>query len=147
MAQKKKKIDIYGFNGSAQKKKAFLAAYGECGNIAVASRAAQISRHRHYDWLEKDEEYVKQFKAAGEQAADFLEAEARRRAVNGKRRLKLHSGKPYMDPETGKPYYDIIYSDVLLIFLLKGIRPEKYRERYDHTSKGESLAKKVYIDI
>lgn len=25
------------------------------------------------------------------------------------------------------------YSDVLLIFLLKGIRPDVYRERYEHT--------------
>ena len=38
-----------------------------------------------------------------------------------------------IDPRTKQPYLELDYSDTLLIFLLKGLRPQKYRERYEHT--------------
>ena len=92
------------------KKAAFLKAYGECGNVRQAAKAANIDRTTHYLWLHKDEEYATAFEDAQEDAADTLEAEAWARATGG-----------------DKP------SDTLLIFLLKGMRPEKYRERIDQT--------------
>jgi hypothetical protein len=46
-----------------------------------------------------------------------------------------------IDPETNKPvtvpYVEHEYSDTLLIFLLKGARPEKYRERADVRHSGK----------
>jgi hypothetical protein len=45
----------------------------------------------------------------------------------------LKNGKPIVHPVTHEPYYELEYSDTLLIFLLKGIRPEKYRERFEHS--------------
>ncbi len=61
---------------------------------------------------------------AEEVAADRLEAEAWRRAVEGvERPVGWYQGKP--------GGYVKEYSDVLLIFLLKGLRPEKYRERME----------------
>ena len=94
------------YNTAHPKKRAFLIAYSRAGNISQACAAVGIGRRTHYDWLASDTEYEAGFQLAGEYAADALEAEARRRAFEG--------------------------SDLLLIFLLKGLRPERYRERYDH---------------
>lgn len=110
------------------KKRAFLAAYAQCGNITHAAEIVGIDRDNHYIWM-KNATYAEVFKAAGEQAADALEKEARRRAIEGVERLKFgRNGKPLRDPATKKPYVEREFSDTLLIFLLKGIRPEKYRE-------------------
>lgn len=60
-------------------------------------------------------------------AATNLEDEALRRAKDGLRRLKFgKDGLPLNDPETNKPYTEYEYSDTLLMFLLKGLLPEKY---------------------
>ena len=94
------------YNTAHPKKRAFLIAYSRMGNISAACTAVGIGRRTHYDWMQADTKYADAFEQAGEDAADALEAEARRRAFEG--------------------------SDVLLIFLLKGHRPERFRERYDH---------------
>jgi hypothetical protein len=86
---------------STPKKARFLKAYAITCQINKAAEMAGIDRGTHYDWL-KDPEYKAQFEAARVQAADMLEEEAVRRAFDG--------------------------SDVLLIFLLKAARPDKYRE-------------------
>lgn len=111
------------------KKKAFLAAYAEAGNITRAAELAGVDRTSHYKWL-NDPEYAEAFKAADEQAGDRLEQEARRRAVEGTQKPVFHQGK-----QCGVVNE---YSDTLLIFLLKGARPEKYKDRVqqEHTGKG-----------
>lgn len=127
-------------NRTAQRKKAaFLAAFRECGNISRAARESDVPRTMHYLWME-DEEYVAAFRQAEEEAADHLEEEARRRAVDGLRRLKFFKGAPIIDPDTQEPYYELEYSDTLLIFLLKGVRPDKFRDRHEITGKdGKAL--------
>ena len=92
---------------------------------------AGIDRGTHYDWLRKDPEYRAQFEAAQVQAADRLEDEAVRRAYEGVERPVTVAGKRELVRK---------YSDTLLIFLLKGLRPAKYRERYDvAVEAGDSL--------
>jgi hypothetical protein len=91
------------------KKRAFLIAFAGVGVIKQAAEAAGISRQSHFDWMGKDAIYAAAFARAGDAATDSLEAEARRRAFEG--------------------------SDTLLIFMLKGALPGKYRERYEHTGK------------
>jgi len=111
------------------KKPAFLAAYRELGNITRAAKVVGVERTRHYDWLRDDQEYAAAFKLADEEAVENLEAEARRRAVEGLKRKKFDGrGNPVLDPETGQQYEEHEYSDTLLIFLLKGAKPDKYRE-------------------
>lgn len=127
-----------------QKKRAFLAAFAECGNVSEAAESAHIHRTTHYEWLQSDPAYVQAFASAVEQAADALEKEARRRAVEGVRREKSHYYKGKLvgvDVETE-------YSDTLLIFLLKGCRPEKYREnvKLDAQHGGEVVFRVVYDD-
>jgi len=60
----------------------------------------------------------------------MLEDEAIRRAHQGISVPVLHKGKQvYVD---GRPLYKTEYSDQLLMFLLRGLDPERYRERFDH---------------
>jgi len=109
----------------------FLANFALTGNVQEAAQAAGIGRRTHYDWLKSDPAYEQAYQVASEDAADRMEREAYRRAVEG----------------TDKPVYQgghLVgtvreYSDVLLIFLLKGIRPEKFRERVEHSGKGTSF--------
>lgn len=103
------------------KKRAFLAAVARTGNVTVAAEIAHISRSAHYQWLEADPVYVEAFEDAMEQAAQRLEAEAKRRAVEGVEEPVFYQGK-----QCG-----VIrrYSDSLLMFLLKGALPDKYKER------------------
>lgn len=145
------------------KKRAFLAAYAACGNVTLAAEGAGIHRTLHYRWLGDDLTYADAFRQAEEQAADRLEQAARARAVGGveSRRLILYRGEPVIDwsvpgawvDDGGKPWregssrgrkrwtgaflYEVEtkYSDTLLIFLLKGARPDKYAERHKHDHK------------
>ena len=82
---------IYGL-----KKKAFLAAFRETRNVRAACDAAEVGRSSHYRWLETDAAYEEAFDLAKEDAADILEAEATRRAVDGddiKDRLQQDDGR------------------------------------------------------
>jgi len=116
---------------------AFLAAMRRTGNISAAARAANVDRSMHYTWLEQDFNYRKSFEDAKAESIEVLEAEARRRAIAGIKRLKFtRNGKPIIDPKTGEPYVEHAYSDTLLIFLLKAEAPEKYRERLDVSGPG-----------
>ncbi len=77
----------------------FLEAYPKLGNITAAAHEATIGRRTHYDWLEADPEYAARFKHAEGEAADALEAEARRRATSGLLRFKFDkSGNPLRHP-------------------------------------------------
>ena len=102
------------------KKRTFLAAFAETGNISAASRLTGISRQAHYEWMESDPDYPAMFKSADQQAAEALESEARRRAVQGTLRPVFYQGN-----ECGVVRE---YSDTLLIFLLKGAMPGKYKD-------------------
>lgn len=103
------------------KKDAFLAAFAECGNLSEAARIADITRRMHYHWMRDDEEYAHAYAEALEEAADRLESEARRRAVDG-----VDEPVGWFRGEAGGVIRR--YSDTLLIFLLKGVRPHKYRD-------------------
>jgi hypothetical protein len=108
------------------KKRAFLAALAQLGNVTAAAEHVGVARRTHYDWLEGDDAegtYAAAVREAIDQAGDLLEKEARRRAVEGVEKPVYQGGNKVGTIQE--------YSDVLLIFLLKGARPAKYRERYD----------------
>lgn len=104
------------------RKRRFLEAMAKVGTIHGASRETGIHRSVHYEWM-KDPEYAAAFAEAEEAAIDAMEAEARRRAVEGVTK-PVYQGKEHVGDITE-------YSDQLLIVLLKAARPEKYRERVD----------------
>lgn len=105
-------------------KKTMLDLLAQSGNVSLAAREAGIDRSTHYAWLRDDVEYAKGAAEAMEVATDALEAEARRRGIDG-----VTEPTGWYQGRAGG--YVQKYSDTLLIFLLKGARPEKYRDRGD----------------
>ena len=107
--------------GHAKKRK-LLELYSRVGDISLAAQGAGVHRNAHYQWLASDPEYKAAFEGpAKEILADRMEAEMYRRAVKGIDKNVYYQGRKV----------DVIkeYSDILLIFGLKGARPEKYNER------------------
>ena len=112
------------------KKRAFLAAYAECGTVTHAAEIAGITRRMVQYWKKDDPEFAEAFRVAEEKAADRLEQEARRRAIEGVPEPVFHQGKVVGTVKK--------YSDTLLIFLLNGMRPEKYRKRVSQEITGKN---------
>lgn len=75
-------------------------------NVSKACKAAAIGRTLAYQWKREDPEFAQEWEDAYQNAVDGLEQSAWQRAQRRK------------DP-----------SDTLLIFLLKGHRPERYKDR------------------
>lgn len=86
-------------------KKSFIAVFSECGNISIACNIVGIHPMTVHGWIRTDEVFREDYYTAVDFAISTLEQEARRRALEG--------------------------SDRLLEFLLKSLRPEVYRERYE----------------
>ena len=108
------------------KKAAFLEAYTESGNLSKAAEVVGINRASHYDWMRDDPQYPEAFAAAREQAIEIMEAELHRRAVEGvEEPVGWYQGEPGGTVRR--------YSDVLLMFLLKALKPSTYREKVEHT--------------
>lgn len=114
-------------------KSAFLEQFRRCGNISQSCRTIGLTnRTEVYRWQERDDQFAAAFREAEIEATELLEAEARRRAVDGvvKETPIFHNGVPVATITETR------YSDTLLIFLLKGLKPDKYRERYQHEHSG-----------
>ena len=111
---------LYRFINSKDKND-FLNYYIQYGTISKAAKKAGISRQTHYDWLKNDKKgfYRRAFELADKMAADLLEEEAFRRAVEGDLQVVYYKGE-----EVGQRR---VYSDQLLSILLKGKKPQ-YRE-------------------
>lgn len=109
----------------------FLESLAVSGNVSKAVIAAGVSRSCAYAHRDEDEAFRKAWDEAEAIAADALEEEARRRAVEGDE-VTIYNSKGDAVGSTWKR------SDTLLIFLLKGARPEKYREnmRHEHSGPG-----------
>lgn len=121
---------------------AFLAALRENGVVRDACEAAEVPRSTAYAARNADPDFAALWDEAVQDAADLLEREAVRRARVGVRKPVIYQGQlcgTWVDaagnvvPE-GTPGSRMIplsvteYSDALLIFLLKGARPDKYRD-------------------
>lgn len=107
--------------------RAFLAALAETGIVTYAAKAAKVDAATAYSLRQVDEGFAEKWRLAREGAADRMEKEALRRAVQGVDEPVFGSGGTGMGTvEVGSIRR---YSDTLLIFMLKGIRPDKYRER------------------
>lgn len=83
----------------------FLEVVAATGNVRLAASAAGVSRDAPYKRGRRDPRFAARWLRAREEAVDTLEAEARRRALDG--------------------------SDALLMFLLRSLRPAVYRDRVE----------------
>ncbi len=108
----------------------FLEQLAGCGIVTHACKKARIGRTWAYKRRREDEEFAKAWAEAEEIGINAMEDEAMRRAVQGVERPVFQNGR-----QVGKLRE---YSDALMIFLLKGKRPEKYKERVanEHTGAG-----------
>ena len=88
-----------------------------------------MTRRRLNTLLESDVEFGLRYQDALDEAADMLEAEAWRRALEGVQQPILNSGKLVLDPVTGATMMVRRYSDTLLMLLLRGSKPEKFSNR------------------
>jgi hypothetical protein len=108
------------------KKRAMLGAMAHCLSVTKACEQTGVTRKTHYEWCHTDTLYAAAVMQARALGAEWLEDMAIKRATEG-----------------DHP------SDTLLIFLLKGAKPEQYRETQrpqDRTDVSE-LLKAVLLEL
>jgi hypothetical protein len=133
----------------------FLKILAQSGNVTEAAEAAGLTRPSLYEHRERHSDFSQAWDSALETFADGIEAEAIRRAVKGVTRYKFYKGQPVLHPTLcecnhgkrsheqggrcqeegcscaqfqGQPYRERERSDALLALLLKGLKPESYRD-------------------
>lgn len=106
---------------TALKKEEFLNELRKFPNVSKACRDVSVSRNTVYAHKKEDAEFSLLWDEALEEAIDAIEEEALNRATTGK-------------------------SDTLLIFMLKALRPDKFKERSETKQVHDGSIKVVYID-
>jgi hypothetical protein len=105
-----------------KRKALYLKAYGEFGNVRGATEAIGISRQTYRRWVREDPDFMRDVEDAKQEFGEYLEGIALERVKN---------------PDKGKG------SDVLLIFLLNGTMPWKYRPQI---AMSEDSAKELILE-
>jgi hypothetical protein len=118
--------------------RAFLLAYCEIPSITSASEAAGITRTCHYGWMAESEDYRLAFEIAKPIGISSLESEAVRRAHLGCDEPVFYKGV-----ECGSVRK---YSDTLMALLLKGHKPDTYKDRSESTVKADLEISK-HVDL
>lgn len=109
-------------------KKRFLINFVKyLGSVGEAARATGIHRRTVYTWRE-GKEFQAHFEEAQADVLEIFEKEADRRAMSGVAKPVFYKGE-----ECGAIQE---YSDTLLIFRMKALAPEKYRERHEISGPG-----------
>jgi hypothetical protein len=135
---------------SSEKELAFFSVLAETANVSRACSAVSIARQTAYNRYEEDKEFAEKWEQAVAVGICALEDEANRRAFEGVDKPVFYQGqrtgqwvdkdgKPTESKEGAvafKPNVIREYSDTLAIFMLKAHKPEKYRERFEHTGAG-----------
>lgn len=98
-------------------KRVFLHAYAQSGNAKESAEAAGVSEQAVYKARKTSKTFAEQFEEAREYLADDLEAVAVGRARER--------------------------SDTMLIFLLKGLKPDTYADRVRHGGDPQAPIKVV----
>lgn len=150
-----------------RKQTRFLKAYRESGNIKHSCKVAGINRQTYYNWRDHDEAFQAELPDAREDACDTLEFAAYDRAVQGIPRKVVSMGRvvyeeiPVLDEEGkpklnkqeepivrhGKPLIEREYSDSLLITLLKGNLPKKYKDKVELVGKNDGPVQTQQVEI
>jgi hypothetical protein len=112
-----------GSKAPSVKQAAFLAAYSKTGVVTVAAEMAGVHRRNHPFWLQNDKDYpaLPTFNEAHAVACDTIEAEMRRRAIEGVDKPVFYKGQQCGTVKE--------YSDMLLAMLANGAMPEKYKQK------------------
>jgi hypothetical protein len=113
---------------SRERQQQFLEYLAETGNVSRAAKLVGSSTARVYAMRHNDPAFRRGWDEAEEIAADRLEAEAWRRAVEGVDEPAVNAGRLVRDEE-GNAVMVRRYSDMLLLALLKAHRPAKFNTR------------------
>jgi hypothetical protein len=117
----------------------FLAALEASGNVSAAARRAATHRCTAYRHRQADPEFRAAWDEALEVAMDDMEAEARRRAVDGWDEPVFYEGKVCGHIRK--------YSDALIMFLLKAYRPEfRDNDRVVHSGDTTTTVRIEYVN-
>jgi hypothetical protein len=106
----------------------FLKTFALTGIVAHAARAARVDRKTVTTERERDAEFALRFDEAREEAADNLETFAHRYATTGLERKITETRRAVDGTVVVTERIESKVSPALLIFLLKAMRPHKYRE-------------------
>lgn len=98
--------------------------------MVEACRRANVARTTVYRHRDEDAEFAAAWAEVDEVLVERMEREAYRRAVEGVHRDIFHQGTVVGEER--------VYSDTLLIFMLKAKRPATYRDnvKVEHTGDG-----------
>ena len=110
-------------------KSVFLQELARTGIVGTACKKANVGRTTAYKTRDEDADFATAWTAALDAAIDDMEYEAWRRGIKGVSKPVYQGGEQVGAIQE--------YSDTLLIFMLKGARPEKYRERSDVRHSGK----------
>lgn len=111
-----------GRDGETPKKRKadFLKAFADTSMVTEAAKQVGVGRATVYRWRNEDPEFAEAWGEVEEAVTEDLETTAIRRAKEG--------------------------SDVLLIFLLKAHRPDKYRERLSIDDDREEARRRKQLE-
>lgn len=112
-----------------KKQQAFLDAFANVASVSTAAKKSKVPRRTIYEWLAADKAFKAKYDDACTIAIAALEDEAIRRAYEGTLR-PVYQGKEKVGTIRE-------FSDTLLIFLLKGLAPEKYKDRVYNEQVGK----------
>src|SRR5437667_12509832 len=112
-----------------QRQQQFLQYLAETGNVSRSVKLVGTSPARVYTLRQNDPAFRQAWDDAEQIAADRLEAEAWRRAVEGFDEPVVSAGKLVRD-EDGNPVMVRRYSDTLLLALLRAHRPAKFNKGF-----------------
>jgi len=124
-------------NGTAKQK--FLFALAETGSVRLASQASGKSRSAWIKQRAKDEAFAKDWDQSIETYVEILEAEADRRAISGDEEPIFYGGK--LVGVRTKP------SDSLLMFRLKALRPQRYRDANSDNALSIKVEVRSFADM
>ena len=111
-----------------KRRERFLEELSATCNVTHSAACVNVSRKQLYLLREQDAEFARAWDKAVELGVEALEDEARRRAYQGVEVPIYHNGVCIGTERK--------FADTLLIFLLKGAKPEKYRERVSNEHSG-----------
>jgi len=116
-----------------EKKQLFLSHLESTGIVKKALDKSGLALKTAYRHRKSDTKFCEEWDIAVDAAMDLLEGEAYRRAFEGVKEPVFR--------KNGQVGEVTKYSDPLIMFLLKGNRPAKYREKFDITKKVEVTIK------
>jgi len=108
-----------------EKQRAFLTAFSETPSIPEAAVKSGVTSYQVARWRKHDAEFEKHFQDAKKLGIEYAEHVAWKRSLDGVDEPVYQGGQLVGTKRA--------YSNALLMFMLKGAAPEKYRDRVEHS--------------